>query len=88
MVQVGGILPFFSKQAGKDGPKLYLYVGMIFFFNMAKLPFHIETPSLFVLPENIKNSHFKIKCQTHNFFVVIPSCLISRCFGFFSKGKN
>lgn len=41
---------------------------MIFFFNMAKLPFYIETPSLFVLPENIKNSHFKIKCQTHNFF--------------------
>lgn len=59
---------------------------------MAKLPFHIETPSLFVLPENIKNSHFKIKCQMPNspFFVVvvIPSRLISQCFGFFLKGKT
>lgn len=38
------------------------------FLNVAKLPFHFETPSLFVLPENIKNSHFKIKCQTLHFF--------------------
>lgn len=72
-------------------PKYILCVIMVLgFFNMAKLPFHIETPSFFVLPKNIKNSHFKIKCQTLHFFVVvvIPSRLISQCFGFFSKGKN
>lgn len=92
MVQIGGILPLFNRQAGKDGPKIYLYVsmGLVFFFYMAKLPFHVESPSLFVLPENIKNSHFKIKCQTLLFFVVvvIPLFLSSHCFGFFSKGKN
>lgn len=46
-------------------PKYILCVIMVLgFFDMAKLPFHIAIPSLFVLPENIKNSHFKIKCQT------------------------
>lgn len=84
MVQVGGILLLFSRKAGKDGPKISLCVSMVlgFFFNMAKLPFHIETPFLFVLPENIRNSHFKIKCQTLDFFFFGCCCCYSFTFDF------
>lgn len=57
---------------------------------MAKVPFHIQTPSLFVLPENIKNSHFKIKCQTLFCCCCCYSFMLDfSVFGiFFSKGKK
>lgn len=70
MVRVGGILPLFNRQAGKDGPKIYLCVGMIFFFNMAKLPFHIETPSLFVLPETSRIATLKSNAKLTIFLLL------------------
>lgn len=45
-------------------PKDTLVLLWLFFFYVAKLLFPIKTPFPFCTPENIKNSHFKIKCQT------------------------
>lgn len=55
---------------------------------MAKLPFDIETFLYYLETSRIVTLKSNAKLSIFLFFVVIPSRLISQCFGFFSKGKN
>lgn len=88
MVRVGGILPLFNRQAGKDGPKIYLCVGMIFFLiwqscpsTLKLLPFlyYLKTSRIATLKSNAKLTIFLL-LFLHVWFLGVLD--------FFLKGKT